>query len=363
MAQTLYCGLQRSGKSYEVVSNVIVPAIEQGRDVISNIAGLNQTAIYEFLMLEGKNPSSFGRLITVTEEQVLSPDFWLTDKDKTEEQQAKKLIKAGMLVALDEIWRFFPSDEKVPNYVMNFFRMHGHFVNQTNGLTCEISLICQHPDDLHRAIKRTVMTTFMMEKCADLGLDKQYKIFVYEKTRISRKPSNVFGPYSYNSKYFPLYKSNSINDTGIKPREVRVEKRNNIFNSKLFRIFMPLAVFMLFGGIYGASSFFSPDNKIVKGAENAQPNQSNPVPNGSVSNLPNQVKAPSTASNNAVWRVAGLYGSIDHQRAILINQSGDSRIVIPRTVSHYAEIISITTHTENATYSNAPFTKSQGLIQ
>jgi zona occludens toxin len=38
MAIKVYVGLMGSGKSYEVVSNVIVPALGRGRRVISNIA-------------------------------------------------------------------------------------------------------------------------------------------------------------------------------------------------------------------------------------------------------------------------------------------------------------------------------------
>lgn len=358
MAMNAMIGLQRSGKSYEAVCNVIIPAIQSGRDVVSNIAGLNQQAIYDLLILEGRDPSKFGKIKNVTEGDVLSKNFFLTDK----KDPAHCFVKAGDVLVFDEIWRFWPTDQKVPADHLNFFRMHGHFVNQANGFTCEVVFITQAISDIHRSIKATILQTTETVKNTELGSDKTYIINIYTKTN-TRKPNITLGPYKYDKKYFPCYVSNSINQSGVKPREERVEKRNNIFSTKLFRFFMPLAVLMLVGGIYGASSFFSPDNQIVKGAENAQPNQSNTSVNGSVSNLPNQVKAPITTSNDSIWRVAGLYGSIDHQRAILINQSGDSRIVIPRTVSQYAEIITITTHTENATFSNSPFTKNQGLIQ
>lgn len=363
MATTLYVGLPRSGKSYEVVSNVILASIEQGRSVISNIAGLDQQAMYDFLIAEGRDPSSFGRLITVTEEQILSEDFWLTDKDDTQEQQEKKFIKAGMLLALDEIWRFFPTDQKVPKYVLNFFRMHGHFVNQENGLTCEIALISQAVIDLHRQIKATVMTTILMEKCTDLGIDSMYTVKIYSKTKCTGKPLNSYGPLKYNPKYFPLYTSNSKNQSGIKPREIRTEKRNSIWKSKLMVLGMPLAFVMLFGGVYGASKFFNPETHKLKVSDNANDSQAPKsqevqtvqsvavVPNQSVNSQPSRV-----------WRVSGLFGVPPNEKALLVNSIGQSRIVIPKTVSRYAEIISITTYPENAHFDSEPLPQNVGAF-
>jgi zona occludens toxin len=40
-----YVGLMGSGKSYEVVSSVIVPAVSQGRRVVTNVEGLQDDEI------------------------------------------------------------------------------------------------------------------------------------------------------------------------------------------------------------------------------------------------------------------------------------------------------------------------------
>lgn len=375
MATTLYVGLPRSGKSYEVVSNVILAAIEQGRDVISNIAGLNQEAMHAFLISEGKDSTKLGRLITVTEEQILSESFWLTDRDDTPEKQAKKFIKAGMLVALDEIWRFFPTDQKMPNFVLNFFRMHGHFVNQQNGLTCEIALITQAVMDLHRQIKATVMTTIVMEKCTDLGIDTMYTVKIYNKTRTIGKPLNSYGPLKYNPKYFPLYTSNSKNQSGIKPREIRTEKRNSIWKSKLMMFGMPLAVVMLIGGIYGASRFFNPETHKIKAISNEQDDSSKMVSsqqslNASTTRITpnnNQVNVVNgggqqTTTDNRTWRVAGLFGVFPNSKALLVNAQGNSRIVLAKTVSQYAENITVTTYPKDETFTNEPLQINQGAF-
>ncbi|OKX16986.1 hypothetical protein AWP89_00845, partial [Escherichia coli] len=48
MAISAYVGIPGSGKSYEVVSSVIIPACMSGRRVISNIYGFSAGGIYDF---------------------------------------------------------------------------------------------------------------------------------------------------------------------------------------------------------------------------------------------------------------------------------------------------------------------------
>lgn len=70
MAIKAYVGLMGSGKSYEVVSNVIIPALGRGRRVISNIAGLDFEAIKAFLIAEKIEPDQLGQLVTVSHDQI-----------------------------------------------------------------------------------------------------------------------------------------------------------------------------------------------------------------------------------------------------------------------------------------------------
>lgn len=48
MAITAYIGVPGSGKSYEVVKSVIIPAVASGRRIVSNIYGLNHEAIIQY---------------------------------------------------------------------------------------------------------------------------------------------------------------------------------------------------------------------------------------------------------------------------------------------------------------------------
>jgi putative phage-related membrane protein len=50
MAISAYVGVPGSGKSYEVVKSVILPAIATGRRVVSNVYGLDKEKIHQYLL-------------------------------------------------------------------------------------------------------------------------------------------------------------------------------------------------------------------------------------------------------------------------------------------------------------------------
>lgn len=83
MSITVYTGLLGSGKSYEAVKNVILPALLLGRRVVTNIAGLNQELCYEYLVKQGHDRSKFGTVQVVTNERVLEPSFFPGEASKT----------------------------------------------------------------------------------------------------------------------------------------------------------------------------------------------------------------------------------------------------------------------------------------
>ncbi|STG73580.1 phage-related membrane protein [Escherichia coli] len=77
MAITAYIGVPGSGKSYEVVKSVIIPAVASGRRIVSNIYGLNHEAIIQYcyknkLISDDISP---GEIIHVENERVMSLIF------------------------------------------------------------------------------------------------------------------------------------------------------------------------------------------------------------------------------------------------------------------------------------------------
>ena len=66
MAINAYTGLMGSGKSYEVVENVILPALAAGRRVVTNVANLQIDQINEYLVETLKaDPDKLGQVVQV----------------------------------------------------------------------------------------------------------------------------------------------------------------------------------------------------------------------------------------------------------------------------------------------------------
>lgn len=311
-----YVGLPRHGKSYEVVSEAILPALRQGRRVISNIAGLNQEAFHSILFGEGFSADKIGIIITVTHDQVLENNFFRTDED--DKNGTETFIQPGDLVALDEIWRFWKKRGNVPDRHLNFFRMHGHFTHPTTGLTCEVCLITQSIRDINENIRDVVAETYQMVKNTKVGSDKSYIVHIYQRGSISKSDFiRTLPPRFYNPDFFPLYKSHSQRKEGdAQAQEKNPDARGNILSGLFFKLGIPLALLLcLPAGIFiyrymhpapahevAAASVVSPAGAVV-----------NSVPQPGINDL---------------WRVVGHYVKDSSITFIVQNSGGMVRMLV-----------------------------------
>lgn len=253
-----YVGRPRSGKSYEVTSVVILGALRDGRRVVSNIAGLNYQAMVDMLLAEGIPIEKIGKLVHVTNEQVAKPSFWRTDQD--EASGFESFIQPGDLVALDEIWRFFPRGRgAIEPRAQNFFRMHGHMPHAVTGYICQIALISQSIRDFNGNVVDVVEQTFRMVKLSKLGMDKSYRIEIFEGGSCAKADFIRETLRTYDPKFFALYSSHSQKKDGAaEADEAKADDRGNVFKSGFFRLIIPLALVFAVVGFYGVWRFFHP---------------------------------------------------------------------------------------------------------
>lgn len=297
MSIKAYVGRMGSGKTYEVVSEVIVGALRRGRRVVSNIAGLDYDAIRELIEAEGVPGEHIGTLVQVSHDDVLKPEFWRTDKDN--EQGVEAFIQPGDLVALDEIWRFWEgfASGKMPIRVMNFFRMHRHFTHAETGIACDVALITQDVLDISRKVRAVVEETYYMEKLTAVGSSKRYRVDIFQGTRTSRRPLRSL-QRSYDPRFFPLYSSHSQKKEGdADAREENIDGRGNILKGALFKIIIPVGLVVMAGAIYTVFTFFNPKPKAAQ-AVAGKPEASAPIKVSQRNNTPE-------VSND--WRVVGYY--------------------------------------------------------
>lgn len=318
MAIKLYVGILGSGKSYEVVTVVILGALREGRRIVSNIAGLNYEAMRALLLAEGRVPESIGTILQVSHEQVMLPEFWLNDTDG--ENKIVTIVQPGDVVILDEIWRFWESRSSVTMRQQNFFRMHRHMVHPVLGFTCEVVLITQDVSDVCLKIRVVVEKTFVMTKHTELGTNKYYRVDVYSRAKVSARAValNSFQRV-YNPDYFLLYKSHSANDGDIQAKEVSVDKRGNIWARPIIKFGVPLSVLVFGSCFYFLWRFFHPVQVVRPVVSVAVP-----VVGKSVSGA----SAPSAAVSDR-WRVFGWY-YVDGQLVVLArDESAAVRFLYP----------------------------------
>lgn len=322
MAINLYIGQSRSGKSYEVVTYVIVEALRIGRRVVSNIGGLNYEAMKQHLISQGVEESKIGQLLQVTNEQVSEPYFFKTDYD--EKAGRETTVQSGDLVALDEIWRFWKKRGEIPERHLNFFRMHGHFVNQVNQLTCEVVLITQAIRDVNESIRDNAHQTFVMKKLTKLGMSNRYTVDIFDRGQTTKSAHILqLAPRVYNPEFFKFYKSHTQNDSGVSAKEIHTDKRGNILKSKIFYI-LPFIFLLMFFAVRFVWGFLHPEVKNDKTINTVS------TPSITPQNSPNV----SPASNySESWKIKGYYLANNLVHLILINSDGAYRHFVTNQIA------------------------------
>lgn len=260
MAVNVYTGVMGSGKSFEVVKHVIVPAISKGRRVVTNIDGINSDKIRAYCVDNlGVSIDKCGSILIVSIDEISSNNFFPNDYDVTSENYS--IVCPGDLVVVDEAWRVWGTDCKISNNHKIFFREHRHFVDSITGFSCDLVAIVQDISDLHRMLKVVVEFSFRTHKLKALGLNKSYSVNMWNGWRQAEKSILSTTTRFYDSSVFPLYSSYA---GGAGGDESSIDNRQSIFHGgKIFfkiGIFIVLSVFC----IYYLFNFFNkrihPDN-------------------------------------------------------------------------------------------------------
>ena len=307
-----YVGQMRSGKSYEVVSNVILNGLRDGRRVVSNIAGLSYEAMRELLLADGVPIENIGELVCVTHEEVEKPSFWRTDKD--EAAGFKSFVQPGDLVALDEVWRFFKKRGDVEARAMNFMRMHGHMTHPEKGFICEIALISQLVTDINENIRGVIQETYRMTKLTAVGSDKSYRVDIFSGGSVQKSAFLRQLIRCYDPKYFPLYSSHS-QKTGVDAVEKNIDSRANILSGALFKIGLPLLLLVGIGAVWMVYRFFAP----APPKEQKKDEVAKLETGGAAAPAPSEKRKDSNVDED--WRVVGWYQNAAQETVYLLEDS------------------------------------------
>lgn len=320
MAITAYIGTPGSGKSYEVVRSVIIPAICAGRRIVTNIYGLSYEKIIEYCEKKKlfKDDVSAGEIIVVDNKRITERNFF-----PVKENQDKSLCQPGDLVILDECHRFFVSDRTLSSDARIFAAEHRHYADSETGFTCDLVLVNQALSTLPRFLKERVEQTFRMKKLGALtGFGNKYRVDVFDGVRLTKGTRITYYIESYKKEIFPLYKSHDAAGA----MEVKTDSRGTLFKKSsviFFVLFLIFAVLVIWNF---AVPFFFPEDK----------NQ--PVINDSVSqqmadnpdiqqrnNQQNQIQRSDVVS--VEWCVIGRVKRFNELYILIKDSSGRLRMV------------------------------------
>lgn len=309
MAIKAITGLQGSGKTYETVLRVVVPAIKEGRRVVTNISGLQPASIAAFLDLD--DHERVAKLIhVVTQQRISEPDFFpvLTSDGSRWDDSVPSVVVPGDVIIIDEAWHSFGDSfeqKKLPRHFA-FLREHRHYVSAA-GHTCDIHFLTQDINDLHRTVRRVVELTTYAKKPKELGITNAYIVDLYRGYRLLSRSLISTHRYFYDERVFTMYSSY----TGNNAKELALDDRQNVLKKLIPTALAMLFLIAVLG--YYLWNFFHPEE--VK-AESLHASQS--------STSPVQITTPSQSPwpvpDQSDWRVVGRV-SADSDYFLLVSGS------------------------------------------
>lgn len=312
MAINAYTGLMGSGKSYEVVSSVIVPAVSQGRRVVTNVEGIDGDAIRAYCIDRLKaEPHKLGEVVSVTNDQVHQPDFL------PHGTEVATICQPGDLICIDEAWRFWGTDAKLSSEHKVFFREHRHYIHPESGVSCDLALMVQDISDLHRTLKVVVELTTRTVKLKKLGMNRSYRLELYEGYRLNKKTRFKTINKRYDKAIFPLYSSYS----GGQGKEQAIDKRQNVLTSPLLWV-MVVVILTTFGfSVYYLYGFFNQQS--ASSAAMAVPSS---TPATVTTSTTAATTIPQQPTLSRTWRVAGRLHQRGQLLVILVDAQGRIRL-------------------------------------
>lgn len=235
-------GLPGAGKSYEACLFHILPALKQGRRVVTNIEGIN---LEKFSEHSGIPVPMLERFIVCIDHPEIKD---IEEKCEAQKQSMLEVSGSDDLVVIDEIQDLFPTErQKLPTEWMNYIASHRHEGQ-------DIILMGQCFRDIHAAWRRRTQRKIVFTKMTGVGLDNRYKWEAYEATTSEKFNKIASGTRNYEAQYFGLYASHT---SGTENKTVYKDKRTVIWNTPLFRYVIPASVVVAYFAITHLIGFFS----------------------------------------------------------------------------------------------------------
>ena len=240
-----YSGKPGGGKTYEAFRIAVLAKLAEGRNVVTNIVGLDETKITGYIIDKmGVDPDKVGTLKIVSDDDVIADNFFYFKGA----EDGETVVNRGDVVVIDEVWRVFKDVKKIGERRESFIAEHRHFTSD-DGKPCELHVINQDVSEIPKFIKNRLEACYEMTKLSAVGANNRYRVDVFSSPKMYRKQLLGTSYGKYEKEIYDLYKSFDGNFTDFG----KLDGRTNGFKSIKFLFLVGLLVFLVLfkgGDIY-----------------------------------------------------------------------------------------------------------------
>lgn len=224
MAITLILGKPGAGKSYEAVRYNILPMLEQGRMVVTNIP-LNLEAFRKI------NPEYITKIVTISPTlDNLRP--FSREKDFTDYHSFRNDKGHGVFFVIDECHMSVPSATKsCDRGVLEWYAMHRHHC-------ADVLLITQSKHKVNRSVLALVSDTIILMNNGIFGSRGSY----IRKVKVDDMQVGQPVVRKYDKEYFAFYTTH----TGGTGNEDKFGASKTIFHSWIFKLLLLVIPVMIY---------------------------------------------------------------------------------------------------------------------
>jgi zona occludens toxin len=208
MALTIYVGTPGSGKSYVAIHDLIIPAYQAGRHIVTNIKGV--VPEYWADNLEPAKGCALGTIVKVDDDYFANElNYPLMSKNNVvdDAKTSATAIPAGAMIVVDEAYNQFPTGNETTKRMIEYVRTHRHFVD-ANGIASDIVLISQDTMGIHPRVRTVAEFVTSVRNMRYLPLmAKRYRIDVYASHKMTKSSALGSSIRKYKDDVFKFYKS------------------------------------------------------------------------------------------------------------------------------------------------------------
>lgn len=326
MAITAYTGPPGAGKSYAMVSQVILPGYRAGRRVLTNIDGVNPDAFRTLALTKGDDPDKLGEIVLFHGDQAKVDGFWPTELHPT-----GRFVRPGDLVVLDEWALYFPRKGKMPtDELVGFMRYHRHLTAEIAGreVACDLVIGTQLITDVPLDFRGLIESSYKFKKLTGVGLTKAFVWDLYEGHTQPKGGRAKPGNGTYKAEIFDLYSSYQ---GGKGATEMATDSRRSIVGKWLYGAvavglgvvaWASWALYGFFTAGSGPQSF----NAVAGG-----PTPAATAPAFAAAPRAGQMARPGPSTG--LWRIVGVIYGDAGARVIVASRDGATRVLDPNGFS------------------------------